>query len=364
VGRLVEKLRRSGLEVEDRFEDRAATTNHAQLVIVAIDEGDDAGAARAYRLAGRGASVPTLLLRDPVSLLRWVGGRSRLRALACVDASRAGQAPLLELAALRGSGACDATVVHVAVAANEQSRLGLRATDAHRTLGPRVEKALTAELQSWARRAGLLVGALSFKVVPAKGDIAIQLASLAHKHNAELVIVGAGRASGVSTLSRPSALRALVARTGNLLFVPPADVSATTPIARVLSVLAATDLTPAGNAAIPFAYSLVSRGGVVHLVHALVEPAEDAAALARRLRALVPSEAEAADITTEVHVPVGPNEVVVLASHAERLVVDALCLSTRPRSTTRKALSPSIAERLLLRCRRPVLLVPPQRHER
>ncbi len=370
VAVLSDRLRRTGLDVEDWFEghsrvsllDRVARAD-TRLVIVAVDRDTDASGGELVRIV-HAASVPTLILRDPKSIVAWTNDRRKLRLLVCVDASVAGRATLGELRELHRVGRLDASVVHVVVPEDEHARLGLSSPIPQRGLAAAVERAVLAELRSWVEDAGFTKSAFSLEVVRATRDVASQLATFARRHQADLVVVGVTRAKGVATLFRPSALKAMIAGEGNVLCVPPESVVSDDQLPRFRSVLVPADLTPHGIAAVPYAYSLVASGGVVHLIHALIDPAEDKAQITKRLRALVPLSATAGRVHTEVHVRVGIDITHVLVSAAERLAVDAICMSTSPRSLVRKAFVPSIADELLRRCRRPVLMVPPQRHER
>jgi nucleotide-binding universal stress UspA family protein len=130
-------------------------------------------------------------------------------------------------------------------------------------------------------------------------------------------------------------------------------------IPELTEVLAATDFSPSGDQAVPYAFSLVRPGGTVHLVHALhtAPSEEDRRKLERQLRALVPAQAAEQAKCAAVEVVWGePSE--AIASAAERMGADAICVGSRARGALAKAVLGSVSQALLGRTRRPVLVVP------
>jgi len=160
---------------------------------------------------------------------------------------------------------------------------------------------------------------------------------------------------------------------------PPARTAGDTrpTLPRILTVLAPTDLSAIGNAAVPHAYALLrATGGVVELCHvheyAIPDPsyayalpdrlsAADRAALVAQLRALVPAEAEELGITTHVSVIDGGKTAETIVAAAERLNVDAISLGSHGRGGVAKALLGSVADAVVRQAHRPVLVVPARR---
>jgi nucleotide-binding universal stress UspA family protein len=146
---------------------------------------------------------------------------------------------------------------------------------------------------------------------------------------------------------------------------------------RVLTVLAPTDLSEVGNAAIPHAYALLrGTGGVVELCHVrehgLPTPPyaydvpewltkAEREGIENRLRALVPAEADRLGITTHVSVIDGGAAAEAIVAAAERLNVDAVSLGSHGRGGLARAMMGSVAEAVVRRCRRPILIVPGRR---
>ena len=76
-----------------------------------------------------------------------------------------------------------------------------------------------------------------------------------------------------------------------------------------------------------------------------------------KLRALVPAEAEKLGITTHVSVIDGGKAAETIMQAAERLNVDAISLGSHGRGGLARALLGSVAEEVVRRSTRPVLVV-------
>jgi nucleotide-binding universal stress UspA family protein len=147
-------------------------------------------------------------------------------------------------------------------------------------------------------------------------------------------------------------------------------------------VLATTDFSEIGDSAIPFAYGLPRRGGTVILLHVIepvttpnplyahyapgrrptaAERAAQQAELREGLRALVPSDAAARGIETEIELVEGRDVARCIAEAARRLRADALCIASHGRSGLARTLLGSVAHAVLLAVRLPTLIVPKRR---
>ena len=142
-----------------------------------------------------------------------------------------------------------------------------------------------------------------------------------------------------------------------------------------MTVLAPTDLSSAGNRAIPFAYALVAaHGGVVELCHvherALPNPpyaydrsegkltVEERTHIEGALLALVPTDAERSGIATHITVIDGGKAAEAIVQAAERFVVDAIALGSHGMGGGPQSLLGSVSRAVLSRARRPVLVLP------
>jgi nucleotide-binding universal stress UspA family protein len=144
-------------------------------------------------------------------------------------------------------------------------------------------------------------------------------------------------------------------------------------------VLAPTDLSPTGNAAIPYAYALASRGGTVHLMHVIELPAVPSPlyahyeagrrptreqreaqreAIHQQLAALVPAAAQNLGIATEIEVLEAEDDVAgALCEAAGRLGVDAICIASHGHGGILEKLIGSVVEHLLHHADRPTFVV-------
>jgi nucleotide-binding universal stress UspA family protein len=152
------------------------------------------------------------------------------------------------------------------------------------------------------------------------------------------------------------------------------------PLPRLEKVLCTTDLTELGNRAVPYAYALVAEGGLVCLLHVLdVHPTpsplvphysreghESAAERQRReqeatekLLALVPAEAAARGIRTDVRVVGALDPARVIREEADQLEADAICLASRSRPGLSSTILGSVSLDVLRDTSHPVLLIRP-----
>jgi nucleotide-binding universal stress UspA family protein len=111
------------------------------------------------------------------------------------------------------------------------------------------------------------------------------------------------------------------------------------------------------------AHAIVADGGTVHILH-VEEPGQTAESHQRsieRLRQLIPENASGRDVETQLDVASEPSVRAAITAAAERLDVDVVCMGTHGRSGLPGVLLGSVAQAVVERCRRQVLLVPPKR---
>jgi nucleotide-binding universal stress UspA family protein len=332
------------------------------------------GADRTIRRADR----PVLIVPEGVTSLRAGGGG--LRVLAALDGRPGGDAIVDVLRSLRQRAACDVTFLRLYWPPEEYHRLGLEGPRDFLSPDPEVVTDLR-------RRLELQVGALpggghtSFAIEATWGEPAHRILDLAREREFGLLVVGAESRHGLGLLTHVPVAEHIARNAEGLavLFVPPRPrqaAGARVPV--VMTVLVGTDLSPAANRAVPFAYALLGvHGGVVELCHvherALAAPAyayeapqgklapAERAALEARLRALIPREAEGLGITTHVTVVDGGKAGEALVQAAERLWADAVVVGTHGRGGATRALLGSVSDEIVRRAGRPVFVVPPER---
>jgi nucleotide-binding universal stress UspA family protein len=147
------------------------------------------------------------------------------------------------------------------------------------------------------------------------------------------------------------------------------------------NVLAPTDFSDCGLAAIPYAYAVVARGGCVHLLHVIEshptpnplyahytpgrtptpeERARQEAELHAKLEALVPAAAKARGVRTAVELVEGREVAQLVCELADRIDADAIVIGSHGRTGIARAVLGSVADEILRNTRRAILLVRPR----
>jgi nucleotide-binding universal stress UspA family protein len=314
------------------------------------------------------APCPVLVVREgDVPFAAWAAGHRPLRVMVGVHPSPSTEAALAWLRRLRRVAACDVSLVHHYWPPREYARLGLAGPRDMFDTDPEVAALLERDLR---RRLGELPGegAVAVRVRAAWGRLGEALADQAEADQADLLIVGTQQPHGWERWKKGSA--AVVAlRMGRtpLLAVPvaagPSDeppVAARVP--RLHTVLAATDLSAAGNACVAHACALLRGGGVIELCHAHESPEGELDAAARadleaRLEALIPPEAAALHIEAHVTVVAGCPPAQAILQTARRLGADAICIATHGHRAAPHAVLGSVAEAVVAGADVPVHLV-------
>jgi nucleotide-binding universal stress UspA family protein len=204
----------------------------------------------------------------------------------------------------------------------------------------------------------------------------------AQADRADVLLMGTRQPHGWSWVKTgSSALAALRCTRTAVLCVPaatrPNAAASDAPVPLLRTVLCATDFSELGDAAVPLAYALVrASGGTVELCHVAEShppapaqlayappaalPAARKAELEARLAALVPGDAERLGITTRITVIDGGTPATAILQAARRLGVDGIVLASHGRAGVTRALLASVAEDVLRRSDRPVLIVRPR----
>ncbi len=326
----------------------------------------------------RRAELPVLIVPPGVEGLgEAVEGRRALRIMAALDGRQASAGPVELARQLRTAMVCDVTFLRLYWPVEEYERLGLTGARDFEAPDPDVVTDLGRTLRN---EVGALpgTGKTSFAIEPTWGDPAAGLFAAAEAHAADLIVMGAESRHGWGRVAHPPVASRVVQQAFGVpvVFVPaPAADLLRRGVPRILTVLVPTDLSPAGNSAVPFAYALVSaHGGVVELcyVHERVLdlPAyvydrpegklapEERARIEGVLRALIPADAERMGITTHVTVIDGGKAAEAITQASERLVVDAIVLGSHGRGSAVGLLLGSVSQSVVRRARRPVLVVP------
>lgn len=320
--------------------------------------------------------IPTLVVRDPSSLLSWQRDRIPLKVLCAVDSTSSSDAATAYVRHLLSWGAVQVEAASVADAGGPGAAEPASASGGKVLVNPS-----DAERDVWERTQETLGGhPLNVFVVRTKSSPAAAFLQLAKDRGADLLVVGAHQRHGLSRLTHPSFSEQVVvhART-NVLCVPLRSHHADSKVASIHNVLVATDFSGAANHAIRQAVALLPSGGRIILlhVHSLPTPsvlpdlvtekhaamsseaARDIAALEASLDALVEQQPGNSSIHFSTEVALGHDVAHVICETAERFGADVICLGTHSRGRLATALLGSTTQALLSKTRRPVCIVHP-----
>jgi nucleotide-binding universal stress UspA family protein len=318
----------------------------------------------AERVAER-APVPTLVVRSAAPFEAWARGDRPLKLFVAFDFSGAAEAGLRWVEGLLAVGSCEVVVGYVDWPLGEAARLGITGQFLRSHNPPQVQRILERELSERAR-ALLPTGVTRIRIEPSIGRADLRLIEMADEERADLIVAGTHQRHGLGRVVHPSIARGLLRSAPMSVACIPAARAETierqsAPIRRVL---AASDLSPHGSSAIPYAYGAVGPGGIVRLLHVL-EPSrlsekrsiEVVAETEERLRAQVPADAAARGIQTEVAVIEAHDVAKAIWQEAERFGAHLVCIGSHGRSGLAKAVLGSVAQSVMAQSQRPVLIV-------
>lgn len=330
------------------------------------------------RLAS-GSDFPVLVVREGDSFREWAEGKP-FRVLLGLEEGEASASALRWVTRLREGGPLDVVVGRVYYAGEAHQHYGVAGRRfSYTDPDPIVETLIERDLK---RVVPSLPGAgeLFYRAKLGMGRIADHLLELAEAERCQLIVVGSHKHTGFARMWSVSSATLHLARMG-VAIIPPdgKGVGALAQAPRLKRVLVATDFSDVGNAAVPWAYTMVERGGEVILAHVtptegvagqladLYAPALPAphasprveAEVAARLRVLTPGSAAEHGVVTRTEVLRSADPAKALLIIAEQLGVDAIVIASHGRSGVVRAVRGSVAEAVLRGSSRPVLVVRP-----
>lgn len=327
------------------------------------------------------ASVPTMVVRDDAPFEAWTRGERPLKVFVAFNFTVTSEAALRWVKELQAIGPCDVAVGYVDWPPEQRARLGGAGSLPLVGNLPDVQTALEREVRA---RAVELLGEIPVRLrVEANwGRPDARLAEMAKEEGADLIVVGSHQYRGFERLWHTSVSRGLLhSATMSVAVVPlvTRQTQATSMAPPVRRVLVTTDFSALANHAIPHAYTLLRGGGTVHLLHVMhpqelpggrhqqgprdrrleARHAKHVQACADKLRALIPPEAAANGVSTEVEVVEHRAVAEAIGQVAERLCADVICLGTHGGSGLSKALLGSVAQQVMASSQRPLFIVRP-----
>lgn len=381
--KLADDLRKSGVEVEmstpagraDEVLCELAQRDAPRLIVLASQH--RRGAVDRWLLGSviertaQRALTPTLVVRDAATLAAWARGERPLKVFVCFNFTVTSLAALRWVRELRAIGPCEVVVGYVDWPFEHYARLGGTGPLPFDGNPPEVQAVLERDIRA---RANAVLGKIPFRLrVEANwGRTDMPLAQMAKEEEVDLLVVGSHQYHGFERLWHTSVSRRLLHEAPmNVAIVPLATDQAPGPgmAPPVRRVLVSTDFSELANAAIPQAYSILRAGGTVHLIHVLApspkrpggqvarKPSARGSSVAAKLRALIPADAAAQGIFTQVEVVENRDVAEGICQAAERLGADVICLGTHGRSGLSKAVLGSVAEGVVTRSRRPLFVV-------
>ncbi len=325
------------------------------------------------------ATVPTLVVRDAAPFEAWARGERPLKVFVAFNFTATAEAALHWVKELQAIGSCELVVGYVDWPPEQRTRLG--GTGPLLLVGnpPEVQAVLKRDLKA---RVTEVLGTTAFRTrVEANwGRPDVRLAAIAREEQAELIVVGSHQYRGFERLWHTSVSRGLLHSAAMSVAVVPLATDQAHgggAVPRVQRVLVTTDFSDLANQAVPHACSLLPAGGTVHLVH-VVHPLElpggknysgpgnrrsqqqharHVQSCAEKLHMLIPAEAQARGLVTEVEVVEHRDVAEAIGQAAERFGADVICLGTHGRSGLSKALLGSVAQKVMTHSRRPLLVV-------
>lgn len=374
------RLRHSGISIEPEFLNGAPAAALAQTVtrkqadlLIVSSIGSVSPRQFIVPSVAQGAaehsSVPTLVIRHAAPIENWVKGTAPLKVFLAYDFSSTADNALEWIGRLRAIGPCEITVAYAPYPPQEGGRLGIGEHAFMDAVPPEMQRLLNGDLKE---RVGQFLDPVdvNLRIEPAWGRPDPVLLSLASEAGADLIVVGTHQRHGFGRFWLGSVSRGILRDAPCSVAVVPrvhATDSTAEKIPTVRRVLVTTDFSLVGNRAIPHAYSLLPAGGSVCLVHvqesarasgatktdgSSIDHSSEAA-----LQGLIPADAEARGIASVVEVIESSKPADAICQAAERFGADVLCIASHGRSGISKLLMGSIAQEVMERSSRPVLVV-------
>jgi nucleotide-binding universal stress UspA family protein len=304
------------------------------------------------------ARTPVLVIREPAPLERWLSGEP-LPVAAFLADDAASERAVEWLRVLRRVGRCDVAALHAYYVDQATRRYGMAPrplTAADRDIEAYVTRDLEAQVGVLGGRGGL-----SLHPVLAIGRIADPLLTSPVGAAAALIVVGNHRSRGLARLSSVASAVVHGARASVLIVPSEAAAVAPAPWPVVRRVLAATDFSPLGDAAVRHAYGLVAAtGGQVVLLHVMTAPGSEQrrGEALEQLRARLPGPAPRG-VTTEVEAVWHADAATAIREVAARIGAHVIVIASHGRSGVRRLVLGSVAQDVAAHAPAPVLIVRP-----
>jgi nucleotide-binding universal stress UspA family protein len=310
--------------------------------------------------------VPTLVVRPRNRLTSWLRGEHPLKILVGYDCSAAGDTALGWIKDLRAIAPCEISIFHIDWPPGEAQRLGfhgpLPLTENPQPIQNFLERDVSERVALQLPPEEVMV-----TIEPGWGRPEAQLFAAAERLKADLIVVGTHQRHGFGWLRFGSVSRAVLRHAPtSVAVVPPPESKFPKKIPVFDRVLVASDFSDIGNRAVPYACAILQAGGNLKLLHVIPppgtvkkgepRPGKENPKLRSQLLALVPAEARAR-LEVETEVVEHGDAAEAIAQAAERFDADVVCLGSYGRTGLTKTILGSVAQEVVQKSRRPVLLM-------
>lgn len=375
IGRGAKVFSRTAFGTPEHVFSEVGAERHARMMILSATGRGHSGLRPLGSIADRlsqHAMLPTLTMRTTRPFEAWMKGERPLRVVVGLDFGRSSREAWAWAQELAQIAAVELIGAHVYWPPEEFARLGLHGSRSFLEPDAEVGRILLRELEEhYPKRAGVTS---DFRLQPGMGRPSDHLLGMAIASKADLIVVGSKLQGVLARLWEGSTSHQVLKHAScAVACVPLCHENRAEEERPISSVLVPTDFSELGNAAVPYAFSQVQKGGRVYLVHvadskswgsakgdlfSCPEPLlKEQRLMEEQLRALIPVRAYLRDVRVESKVIHCRDAAEGIAQAAERFGVDLICLASHGRTGLRKAVLGSVAERVLEKTRRPVLLV-------
>lgn len=366
LAELAESLAGSGADIGTAVEAgepdevllRCASEKKARLIVVGSVGRRGARwllGSTADRLASR-SPVPLLVTRPRFPAREWLKVKEPLRVIVASDLGPSTSPAVAWAAHLPEHGPCEFIVAHLSRPPGEYDQLAIDGPMHVDRTHPVVEELLERDL-AVAARSLHGVGETKIVVEPTMGRTSDSLTSIAGREEADLMIVGRGRDDERHWWEASTSRAVVRSAPMSVVVVPDIVDEPEIAVPRIRRVLAATDLSRRGNAAVAYALALAPSGGSVRIVHVIdADDPDERQSRHREIESLVRAARFDPGVAVEIEIVSGDDAGRRITAEGDRFDADLVCIGSRGRSAIATVFG-SISQEVLLRSDRPVLVV-------
>lgn len=313
-------------------------------------------------------TCPVLVVRrNDTQLLSALEAQRPLRLFVALDRTRASDVLVRFVATVRRHTACEVIVSHNYWPPVEHERLGIPFHGDAFASDARIEEILSNEIRGRFAASGD-TGSLQVRVTPHAASASVDIIASAHAAKADIVLVGSHRRDAFGRVIHGSVSRDILRHSDVPVLCVAASSKGAHDARPVGAVLAATDFSESGNAAVAHALRVLGGNGELTVMHVAARPLDGVSrpwprepltsletnSLRERLSGLVPENVTASvRYLIEDEGPAGER----IVQAAERVNADIIVIGASGKGPVDRALIGSTASDVLQRARRPVTVV-------